>query len=522
MIIRNHTKLPTEETESIEFKKSLAERGEILECVSAFSNTKGGRIYIGIEPTGKIIGVEIGNNTIENLANEIKQNTDPKVFPSVEVIKIKSKDVISLFVPEYPTKPVWAKDKVFIRVGRTNQKASADIIRHFIKDQHTIKWDKILFSKASMKDISWNNIKLFIEKASLERNTIFEGPKNIKNTLQRLNLIENDTLTNASILLFGKNPQSIFINSDVKCARFRGNEPIDFIDMQSIEGTIIEQVSAVLNFIRRHINISIKISGAPEREEIWEYPQEALREAIINAICHRDYEDPGNVQVRIFDNRLEVWNPGVLPQELKIKMLKKEHQSKPRNELIARCFYLIKYIEQWGTGTNRIIRLCKQAKLPEPKFSIKGNSFIVTFYRLPAMITKEYISATKIPTVLGLSWDQVGTKLGLSWEQQTFKPQFSVKEAIKILAICNKPKSILELMLQFNWKNRTKFRNKFINPLLKAKLLELVNPEKPQSRNQKYITTVKGQELLNKSQIINPKSRRVESSTKISYGKHWH
>ncbi|MBU2635695.1 MAG: putative DNA binding domain-containing protein, partial [Bacteroidetes bacterium] len=206
-LIRNQRKIPTKETESAEFKKSLAERSEILECVSAFANTKGGRIYIGVEPSGKIIGVEIGNNTIENLANEIKQNTDPKVFPSIEVLKVKSKDIISLFVPEYPSKPVWAKDKVFIRVGRTNQKASADTIGHFIKDQHAIKWDKTLFSKASIKDISQNKIKLFIEKASVERNTVFEGTINIKNILQSLNLIENNSLTNASILLFSKNPQ---------------------------------------------------------------------------------------------------------------------------------------------------------------------------------------------------------------------------------------------------------------------------------------------------------------------------
>ncbi|MBU2635775.1 MAG: hypothetical protein KJ963_01620, partial [Bacteroidetes bacterium] len=246
-------------------------------------------------------------------------------------------------------------------------------------------------------------------------------------------------------------------------------------------------------------NISVRISGTPEREEIWEYPQEALREAIINAICHRDYEDPGNVQVRIFDSRLEVWNPGVLPRDLKIKMLKRDHQSKPRNELIARCFYLIKYIEQWGTGTNRIIRLCKQAKLPEPKFSIKGNSFIVTFPRLPALVQKEVRPIKRISTEMGLSWDQVGTKLGLSWDQQTFKPQFSVKEAMIILTICNKPKSLLELMLPLKWKNRTKFRNKYINPLLKVKLLALMNPEKPKSRNQKYITTLKGKELINNS-----------------------
>jgi ATP-dependent DNA helicase RecG len=106
-----------------------------------------------------------------------------------------------------------------------------------------------------------------------------------------------------------------------------------------------------------------------------------LREAVINAICHRSYEDTGNVQVRIFNNKVEIWNPGTLPESITIESLKKDHRSIPRNELIARCFYLIRYIEQWGTGTNRIINLCKEAGLKEPKFEIRNGDFIVTFFR---------------------------------------------------------------------------------------------------------------------------------------------
>ncbi|MDP2363440.1 MAG: ATP-binding protein, partial [Ignavibacteria bacterium] len=131
----------------------------------------------------------------------------------------------------------------------------------------------------------------------------------------------------------------------------------------------------------RHINVSVKISGKPEREEIWEIPTDALREAVINAICHRNYEDTGNVQIRIFNNRIEIWNPGILPESITLESLKKEHRSIPRNEIIARCFYLIKYIEQWGTGTNRIVSLCKEAGLKEPKFEIRNGDFVVTFFR---------------------------------------------------------------------------------------------------------------------------------------------
>jgi ATP-dependent DNA helicase RecG len=369
------------ENERLELKSSLAERQEILETISAFSNTKGGTIYIGIAPEGKIIGIDVGNRTIETLANEIKQNTDPRVFPTIEIQQMNNKDVIVIKVAEYPTKPVWVKDKVFLRVGRSNQRASAEKIRDFILKNKVFKWDNQVIPKSELSEIDGDRVKVFLQKVEEERNTTFDASRSTEKVLEKLNLIKDGNLTNAAILLFGKNSQKHFIQSEIRCARFNGTEPIDFADMQVINGTIIEQVPTVLNFIRRHINVRVEITGEPERKEIWEYPKEALREGIVNAICHRNYEDTGNVQVRIFDNRLEIWNPGSLPGNLTVEMLRGDHQSRPRNELIARCFYLIKYIEQWGTGTNRMIKLCREARLPALQFVDLTDSFVVIFSR---------------------------------------------------------------------------------------------------------------------------------------------
>ncbi len=367
------------ESETVEIKRSLAERKEILETISAFSNTKGGTIYIGIDPKGEITGVDIGNQTMENLANDIKQNTDPKVFPTIEIKNINNKDVIVIKVTEYPTKPVWAKNKVFLRVGRSNQRISAEKIRDFIYKNKAFKWDYQLKPEVKLTEIDTTRVKLFLHKVEEERNTTFDASRTTGKILEKLNLLKDGHLTNASLLLFGKNPQKHFLQSEIRCARFNGIEPIDFADIQEINGTIIEQVPAVLNFIRRHINVAARVTDKPEREETWEYPKEALREAIINAVCHRNYGDTGNVQIRIFDDRLEVWNPGSLPGNLTVEMLRKHHQSKPRNELIARCFYLIKYIEQWGTGTNRMIKLCQNARLPALEFLELADSFVVIF-----------------------------------------------------------------------------------------------------------------------------------------------
>lgn len=375
------------ESEILELKSSLSEKEEILQTISAFSNKKGGKILIGVEPSGMVVGINIGNNTIENLAGEIKMHTDPKIFPDISIKRFDSKNVIEIVVSEYPIKPVFVRDKVFIRVGKSNQKASAEKIRSFINEQRTRYWDNEI-SSININELSSQKIRAFVKKYEEERETSLEGPKSTEVVLKKLKLLKGKKPTNAAVLLFSKYTQSNFYNSLIRCARFKGNEAIDFLDMQDISGTIIEQVPDVLNFIRKHLNIAVRIKDKPEREDVWEIPHDALREAVINAICHRDYESTANVQVRIFDDRLEIWNPGLLPNNISIEELKKEHPSVPRNESIARCFYMIKYIEQWGTGTNRIVRLCNETGIKEPNFKEAGGSFIVSF---PRVIEKETI-----------------------------------------------------------------------------------------------------------------------------------
>ena len=369
------------ESETVEFKQSLAEKDQILETVSAFSNAHGGSIYIGIDASGNVTGVQVGKKTLETLANDIKLATDPKIFPSIETISANGKEIIQVRVPEHPSKPVWVGEKVFERVGKTNQRVPAERIRQLIRESQPFQWDQQIVRKASLSEIENKRVREFLQKVEEERNTEFEGSLSIAAALSKLRLQEKNKPVIAAILLFGKKPQRWVPQSEVRCARFRGIETIEFEDMLVVRGTIVQQVNDVLQFLRKHINVSAKITGSPAREELWEYPKEALREAIVNAICHRDYEDTGNVQVRIFDNRIEVWNPGTLPKGLTIEDLKGEHRSQPHNTLIAECFYLIKYLEQWGTGTNRMLRLCKDAGLPEPIFEQKAGSFVVVFKR---------------------------------------------------------------------------------------------------------------------------------------------
>jgi ATP-dependent DNA helicase RecG len=243
---------------------------------------------------------------------------------------------------------------------------------------------------ATLDDIEAESLRRFLRRARQERNLVIEAETPLPEALEKLELLHEGRPSRAAVLLFGKMPQKFLLPSEIRCARFKGTEPLHFIDMKVISGNIIDQVGATMEFIQRHISMAAEIvSTQIERLEIWEYPLEALREAIINATCHRDYRDSGNVQVRIFDDRLEVWSPGLLPEGIAIADLYRTHSSRPRNHRIAHAYFLISFIEQWGTGTLRMANLCREAGLPEPEYDERSGAFVVTF-RMPPSISKQW------------------------------------------------------------------------------------------------------------------------------------
>ena len=206
--------------------------------------------------------------------------------------------------------------------------------------------------------------------------------------LEKLELVKDGKPTWAAILLFGKRPQSPLTQAQVHCGRFKKN--VKIIDDRLFAGSIIDQVEEVMNFIRKHINVEFVISGRPRRDEIWDYPLDALREALINAVCHRDYSDTSDIQIKIFDGYIQAWNPGPLPFGITLEELyHPSHSSKPRNKLIAQIFYDLGLIERYGSGIQRMINACVEAGLPEPVFEEKFGGFMVTFRK--DVFTEEYL-----------------------------------------------------------------------------------------------------------------------------------
>jgi ATP-dependent DNA helicase RecG len=377
------------ESDRAEFKSSLADINEIVEDVSGFSNSKGGKILIGISNSGKILGIEIGKDTVERLTNKIVSNTEPRVYPSITVTEIDKKKVIVIEVQEAEEKPVLAFGRGFKRVGKSTVRMSKEEIERMILEGKKVYWDSLICEEASLGDIDEEKVRLFLKKSKVERRLEIDEKIPVKEALKKLELLKDGKLTNAAILLFGKNPQRFFFQAETRCARFKGITPVEFTDMKVFGGSLIDQVENAVSFVLDHIPMRVVITGKPEREEIYEYPPFAIREAIVNAICHRDYTIMSNVQVRIFDDRIEVWGCGPLPEPLSIGDLKRKHESILRNPLIGKCFFLIKFIEQWGTGTNRMIESCLKHSLPEPEFELVAGNLVVTFWK--DIYTEDYL-----------------------------------------------------------------------------------------------------------------------------------
>jgi ATP-dependent DNA helicase RecG len=197
--------------------------------------------------------------------------------------------------------------------------------------------------------------------------------------LRKLEFIRNEIPTRAALLLFGKNPESFFSSAFLKLGRFR--TPTLIVDDREIHGNLFEQLDGAMGWFRERLETEFIIKGKPEREVKWEYPLNAIREAVTNAICHRDYTSQAHTQIRLYDDHLKIWNAGGLPPSLTPEKLLIEHDSIPRNRKIAEAFFYCGLIEQWGSGTLRIVEELQTSGLPYPQFLSESNHFRLTLYR---------------------------------------------------------------------------------------------------------------------------------------------
>ena len=373
------------ESETVEFKKSPSESKEIIKTISAFANTKGGKIFVGVSNSGKVLGVEIGKDTIERLVNQITQNTDPKVHPHITVEKIDEKQIIVIKVKESSDHLVLAFGRPYKRVGKSTLQMSKDEYERSILEKHKDKlyFDSQICEEATLADIDKEKIKWFLKEGKRQGRVNISIDAPIDEILVKLRLLKNSKPTNSAILLFGKNVEQFFIQSEIKCILLSTSTfSKPYASYQTYLGNLFEQTEKATHFILENIRKPLWLeSGKISASSSYEVPEEAIREAIVNAIVHRDYASPSKIQIRVFPDRIEVWNPGRLPSQLRIEDLKKPHPSVPYNPLIFRQFYRVGFVEDVGGGTTDIIEWCKKAGLLEPEFEQGMGFFIIKIER---------------------------------------------------------------------------------------------------------------------------------------------
>lgn len=361
------------EGDRLEFKLSFSDMSDILRTICALANHRGGIILIGVSDDGKIVGVGVDNTILSRLENTIRETIEPRIYPTITVRAIDDKNVVVINVPEGINKPYFYRGICYTRIGPVTRAVGRDGIIEILKSK--VSFDTIEFS--GTVSIREDIVRRLVERAKEQRRMKIRFT-NVKEVLKKLGVHGK----RASVLLFSDD--LVFPQATIKCAAFRGDEKIDD---ETIYGNIIEQVEKALDFIKRNIKKSYKVSGL-ERKEFWEYPTEALREAIVNAIAHRDYFMTSPIYIKIYEDHISIQNPGELPPPLTVEMLKKEHPSIPRNPLIAEVFYLWGYIEKWGEGTNRMIETCIEHGLPEPIFISEKGFFTVIIMKKEHLLKK--------------------------------------------------------------------------------------------------------------------------------------
>ena len=376
------------ESRTIELKKSTGELKDAMHSACAFLNTDGGVLIFGITPTSlKIVGQEVSDNTQREIANALSA-FEPAVDICIEYIDIpdnpKNKVIVLKFEPfVWGHQPYTYSGRPFYRVESTTKLMSRDMFEDRLKaaKPHLYAWERQKAEGINISDLNENRlrgaIRLGIERGRMLESTLTESTETI---LNKLHLLTDGVPNNAAAVLFSTNIHS-YPQFKLRLARFVGNNKNEFIDNIRAEGNIFDLLDAGMSFFFKHLSQNGKIVGF-ERKEQLEIPAEALREALINAICHRQYEKYNlTIGISIYDDRIEIENPGMLPHQLTIETIRQPHISYPYNPIIAEVLFKTTFLENWGSGVGRIIEKCKECNLQEPEWSVNGGFVTITFKR---------------------------------------------------------------------------------------------------------------------------------------------
>ena len=445
----------------LEYKESLS--SSLARDLTAFANSSGGKVLLGVRDDGTVIGVR-DSNKLRAQIQDIARNCDPPVKILIETVG----KVTAITVRESESKPVQCREGFFWRQGAVTQKLSRDEIRDFFRSEGAIRFDLTVCPKFRYpEDFDRRKFDAWIKQSGITPR------RRIDDVLVNIEVAERAgrrlTFRNAGVLFFAKNINHFFPQAYITCLLAKGTDKVNILDRKDFASGLVSDIEESLRFIERNTRTGYRIEKL-RREDVPEYPMRALREAITNAIMHRDYFESGaNVFVEIYDDRIEISNPGGLPKGLSKEEL--GTRSVRRNPLIADLLHRIALIEKAGTGIRRMREDARKHKCPEPKFTVNGF-FTATFW--PNVEIARKITPQVTPQVTLQATPQV----------------------VAILKAARTASSREELQKAVDLKDRRHFRKAYLDSLLGAGWLEMMIPEKPRSPKQRYRTTDLGRKVL--------------------------
>lgn len=371
------------ESETMEFKRTTGERREAVRTLCAMLNHRGGRVLFGVEADKRVTGQQVSDHTIEEIAQEIKE-LDPPAFPTIDRVDVGGgREVIVMTVTQGPVRPYSYKGQAYRRVGNTSPAMSRDEYNRMLLERlhGESRWENQPVERWSVSDLDVAEITRTIEEAIRRGRAEDPGTRDPAELLRGLGLMRDSQLLRAAVVLFGRAErlEADYPQCLLRVAKFRGTDRTEFLDNRQFHGNAFELLLRAERFLRESLPVAGRVApGLFERVDDPLYPPVALREALANAICHRDYSiGGGSVAVAIYDDRLEVTSSGNLHFGLTPEALFAPHESLPWNPLIARTLFRRGVIESWGRGTLKMAEVMHQAGLPRPEIEDAGGCVTV-------------------------------------------------------------------------------------------------------------------------------------------------
>lgn len=403
------------ESQTIEFKRLW--KDDYIKWVCVFANSDGGTIYIGVEDDGEIVGIDNAKKLLEDIPNKVRDILGVIVDMNRHVEN--GKEYLEIITENYPY-PISYKGSYYYRSGSSTQELKAAPLDKFLLRKQGKKWDGVPVPYFGYDDLDPFAFRLFRDKAEKKKRIDAEFLQESDEVLvDKLHLKEGEYLKRATTLLFGKIPQKYVTGSTIKIGYFKSNSDLVYQDV--IEGNLFEQVDKTMELIfTKYLKALITYEGI-QRVESFPISELAFREALINAVVHKDYGSQQTIQISVYDDKLLMWNAGDLPPHWTIDTLMQKHNSEPHNPAIAYPFFLAGYIESWGRGIEKII-----------EESQKFNGITPQFRWLNGLWVEFYFNQEKsLPNGLG---EKLGEKLGETQQNIIKLMQSNPKIAITALA----------------------------------------------------------------------------------------